>query len=130
MSDHNGRSRLTVARLVGIALIGVLVVTAMSAPAAAHSGDDGDHHHDGLMGTHDGMGGWMDGGTGFLWMLLGTLVLVGIPVAFLYLLANGGSGRSDSTDGDALAVLRRRYAQGEIDEEEFEARRSRLRDDA
>lgn len=110
--------------LMGIVVVSLLVVTVMSGSVAAHTGDDGFHHHDGWMGTHGGTGGWMIGGFGFLWMILWTLVLIGGPVALVFLLLT----RRESADGtdDALALLRRRYAQGEIDDEEFESRRARL----
>lgn len=112
----------TVGGVIGIVVILLLTIAAVSGPVAAHSGDDGAHHHDGWMGTHDGMGGWMGAGLGVFWMLLWTTVLIGIPLTLGYLLFS----RRETADGradDALDVLRRRYAQGEIDEEEFETRR-------
>ena len=53
------------------------------------------------------------------------IVLVAVPLGLGYLLLtrrDAGGGRPD----DALTVLRRRYAEGEIDEEEFDARRRKL----
>jgi putative membrane protein len=110
---------------VACALIVVLVgLLAVSGVAVAHGGDDGRHHHDGVMG-HDGtMGhdGWM-GGFGWLWGPVVMLLVVGLPlVAAVVLLRE----RRDGGDGDALTVLRQRYAAGEIDDEEFERRRDRL----
>ena len=118
--------RRAVSSFLGVMVIGLLVVTAFSGGVAAHTGDDGFHHHDGWMGTHAGMDSWMFGGLGFLWMLLLTAVLVGIPVALVYLLLNRRESTARTVDDDALALLRRRYAQGEIDEEEFETRRAKL----
>jgi putative membrane protein len=118
--------RRTISSLLGVVIISVLVVTAFSGPVAGHTGDDGSHHHDGRMGTHDGMGGWMFGGLGFLWMILWTVVLIGIPVALVYLLLTRRGATDGTNDEDALALLRRRYAQGEIDDEEFETRRAKL----
>lgn len=112
--------------VAGAAVIVLLVVTAFSSPAGAHTGDDGLHHHDGWMGTHGGMGGWMAGGLAYLWMLLGSLTLIGIPVGLVYLLLTRRESRGGPADDDALTILRRRYAQGEIDEEEFETRRMKL----
>jgi len=96
-----------------------LAVAAFSGTAVAHGGDDGFHHHNGWMGTH---GAW--GGFGFLWMLLGGLLLVGIPALLVYAYANRGD--SGNSGDEALSVLRQRYARGEIDEEEFENRRRKL----
>jgi putative membrane protein len=120
------RSSGRIVAVVGTAVLVALAVAAFSGPAAAHTGDDGGHHHDGWMGTHDGAGGWMDGGLWFLWMLLWAVALIGLPVVAGYLaLSRRGSG--DGGTDDALDVLRRRYAQGEIDDEEFETRRRTLR---
>lgn len=126
MSHVRPDFRRAIIGLVGIAVIGLLVGTAFSGPVAAHTGGDGVHHHDGWMGTHGGMGGWMFGGVGLLWMLLWTVVLIGIPVALVYLLLIRRESSDGTTDDDALALLRRRYAQGKIDEEEFETRRAKL----
>jgi putative membrane protein len=67
----------------------------------------------------------MVGGFGFLWMLLWALMLIGIPVGISYLILSGRASKDDGTD-DALDLLRQRYAQGEIDEEEFDTRRGKL----
>lgn len=112
--------------LLSIVVISLLVITSFSGPVAAHSGDDGVHHHDGWMGSHDGWGGSMFGGLGFFWMLLWTVVLIGIPVALVYLLVSRRESINGTTEDDALALLRQRYAQGEIDEDEFETRRAKL----
>lgn len=117
--------RRSIPGLLGIAVISLLVVIAFSGPAVAHTGDGGSHHHDSWMGTHGGMDGWMVGGVGILWMMLGPFVLIGIPVVAYVLLT-----RRESTGGrgndDALGLLRKRYAQGDIAEEEFETRRAKL----
>lgn len=124
MSHTRPVFRRTIIGLVGIAVIVLVVVTAFSGPVAAHTGDDGFHHHDGWMGTHGG--GWMVGGVGFLWMLLWALVLIGLPVALVYHLVTRSESPDETSPDDSLALLRRRYAQGEIDEEEFETRRAKL----
>jgi putative membrane protein len=71
-------------------------------------------------GTGGHMGGW-----GWITLVLvWTLIVLG--VAYLWRTLNGGAfvGRLMSTDrgqGDrALAILRERYARGEISSEEFE----------
>jgi len=61
-------------------------------------------------------------GGGFLWMTLWTVVLISIPLGLGYLFLTQRDSGGGTTD-DALTVLRRRYASGEIDEEEFDARR-------
>jgi putative membrane protein len=128
MRGRTRTHRPTAGSLVRIAVLAILVVFAFSGSVVAHTGDDGVHHHDGWMGTHGGTGGGMFGGFGFLWMLLWTLVLIGIPVGLVYLLFIRHESVDRTTD-DALDLLRRRYARGEIDEEEFDARRARLLSD-
>jgi putative membrane protein len=105
-------------RLFATAALLVLLAIAFSGPAVAHSGDDGFHHHDGWMGSHGGA-------FGYLWMALWMVVLVGVPLGLGYLLLTRRDAGGETTD-DALTVLRRRYAEGEIDEEEFDERRRKL----
>lgn len=105
-------------RPLATAVLLVVLVVAFSGTGVAHTGDNGFHHHDGWMGSHDG-------GFGYLWMTLWLLFLVGVPLGLGYLLLTRRDSDGGTTD-DALTVLRRRYAEGEIDEEEFEARRRNL----
>jgi len=121
------------AGIVRVLAVLFVALLAASGVATAHGGDDGMHHHDGWMGTH---GGWMGGSAGFGWFLVPLFLLaLGVPLALgLFLLGqrrgDGGSGDGDGDgDGaeDAMAVLRRRYAAGDVDDEEFERRRERLR---
>ena len=127
MDQINRAYKRYIGIFLGIVVISLLVITTISGPVAAHTGDDGSHHHDGWMGTHGGMDGVMYDGVGFGWMLLWTIILISIPVALVYLLVTRRE-KTGRTDDDALAVLRRRYAEGEIDEEEFETRRAKLGD--
>jgi putative membrane protein len=122
MNRNRSEFTRTISSLLGIVIISVLVATAFSGSVAGHTGDTGAYHHDDSMGTHDGTGGWIVGGFGILWVILWTVVLIGISVALTYLLLS----RRRVTDENALALPRRRYAQGEIDEEEFEIRRAKL----
>ena len=55
-------------------------------------------------------------------LLFWVLVIVGLVVGIRWLLGQGKESRSDS----ALEILRQRYARGEINKEEFEARRRDL----
>ena len=73
-----------------------------------------------------GWGGWSLFGFihMFLWWLL---IILGIVVLSKWVFGSGGRGRT--TTGDrALAILRERYARGEIDKQEFEARKHDLGD--
>ena len=73
-----------------------------------------------------GWNGWMGwgGGFGVLWMLL----LLGLTVAAAVALTRALLPRSGTTrdEDDAVSVLRARFARGEIDEDEFRARRAIL----
>lgn len=68
-----------------------------------------------------GAWGW---GFGILWPLLWLVVLIAtIGVVVYFLTRQNGTTNADQ----ALGVLRERYARGEIEDEEFEERASRLR---
>lgn len=74
-----------------------------------------------------GMMPWGAGGTGLgllWWLVLLALVVAVVAGAYLALSARDSDRRNG--DADALTVLRRRYASGEIDDDEFERRRDRL----
>ncbi|MDH4189125.1 MAG: SHOCT domain-containing protein [Betaproteobacteria bacterium] len=77
------------------------------------------------MGTHMGYMGWgPDWGTG--WGMLGflhmglwwILLILGIVVLVRWLLGERTAG-----SGQALAVLKLRYARGELDQDEYERRK-------
>lgn len=74
----------------------------------------------------------MGGGTGGWWLvsLLGPLVGLLIMGTVVYLLWNAiaGSTPASTERTDAREALRKRYARGEIDEEEFEERARMLRE--
>jgi putative membrane protein len=75
------------------------------------------------------MMGW-GGGWGWSWfgivhmVLWWFLIILGIVVLAKWLFGSGG-GRSTESDR-ALTILRERYARGEIDKQEFDARRRDL----
>lgn len=70
--------------------------------------------------------GWMGGmwGLGMIFMMLvfWALVITAVVLGVRWLLSQGKESRSDT----ALEILRQRYARGEINKEEFEARRRDL----
>jgi putative membrane protein len=71
-----------------------------------------------------GMWPWWMGGWGWLWAALLVVVIV-----LLVVWITRGSGPPSTGGGrdDALRILEERFARGEIDREEFEARRRTLR---
>jgi putative membrane protein len=79
---------------------------------------------DGTWGMHPMFWMWGAGGIVMLVMMLvfWALVIAGIVVGIRWLVRPGGGGARDQ----ALEILRERYARGEIDREEFEARRRDL----
>ncbi len=76
-----------------------------------------------MMHAWNGWMGW-GSGMGIVWMLL----LVGLTVAAAIALARSLLPRSGAPrdEDDALSVLRARFARGEIDEDEYRARRATL----
>jgi len=79
------------------------------------------------------MTGWNDNAHmttgGWIWMtLMMVLVIVAVVAFVVMLLRNMNSDRSASNGQheSAMDVLARRYAAGDIDEEEYERRRSKL----
>jgi len=75
--------------------------------------------------SNDHSFGW--GGMIF-WMVVNALFWGAIIWAIIRMVAGSGPERSTSPDhdADALAVLKRRYAAGEIEDEEFQRRRQTL----
>ena len=89
------------------------------------------------MGPHWGPGGSMmpwgttaSGGLGFLWSLLWLVLFVGVIALAGYLAYRYLTQQERRSTRDPLEILRMRYAQGEIDEAEFERRRDQLFGDA
>jgi putative membrane protein len=101
-------------------------------PGPHGPGPHGPHWGGGPMGPM-GPGGTSMGGTGLgfgfggWWLLLLlALLVVGVVAAALYLQPRETGRDGGETEDGALAVLRERYAAGDVDEEEFERRRERL----
>jgi putative membrane protein len=74
------------------------------------------------MGNWGHMMGYGYGG-GFMWLIL--VVLVGVVIYFL-LQASKSKGSAGSTTETPLDILKKRYAKGEIDKEEFEQKKKDL----
>lgn len=81
------------------------------------------------------MGGWggVWGILGWLWMIIGWLVPIAIIVGIVYLLLGRSAGGRFPVGGGmaetALDILKKRYARGEINSEEFQRMKHELRED-
>lgn len=73
-----------------------------------------------------GNGGGMFFGGGFMWFFW-ILIIVVIVVVIKAVLGNGSRGTATKSDS-AIEILQKRYARGEIDENEFNRRRKELED--
>lgn len=72
----------------------------------------------------DGMGGmmaWM-----LIWGVVGLAVLVLFVVGILWLVRRGGASQQLPDPNSPEEILRRRYAAGELDEDEYLRRRAGL----
>lgn len=79
------------------------------------------------MGSMMGWSGGWDMGLGAIFMLVPWVVIIVAAVAVVRWLAPATGGSHSSGGGDhALGILRERYARGEIDKQEFDARRRDL----
>jgi putative membrane protein len=77
-----------------------------------------------LMGDYGMTGGF---GFGGIFMILWwVLVIVGIVALVKWMAFSSAGGRSGGS-GKALDILKERYARGEIDEQEFQKRKSDLK---
>ena len=102
-----------IARRLALLAVPLLVVTTGSAAAM------GGGYGGGMTG-----GGWTPfGGAMGLWGLLVMGLLIALPLYLLFALAGRGDGADEERP---LSVLRKRYARGELSDEEFERRRERL----
>jgi putative membrane protein len=99
-------------------LLGVLA--GLSMPVAAWAQE---RPYD-FWGMHPMSGMWGAWGLGMMFMMLvfWGLIIVGLVLGIRWLVSQGRESRSDS----AMDILRQRYARGEIDKEEFEARKRDL----
>ena len=74
------------------------------------------------MSDHDG---WMLLGGGWMWIFWVLLIVV-LMVVIKSFSEPGSRSSQTSVDESPISILKKRYAQGEIDEEEFERRRKEL----
>ena len=68
---------------------------------------------------------------GWLWMVMMALFWVALIVAVIFLvrwllLSTGGRGREPLREESPLEILKKRYARGEIDKQEFEEKKRDL----
>jgi len=96
--------------------LGLVPLAMAAAPAAAQDWGWGGHPMGWMWGA------WGIGMMAMMFVFWG-LVIAGIVLAVRWLGRQAGDGRSDR----ALQILRERYARGEIDREEFEAKQRDLR---
>jgi putative membrane protein len=68
--------------------------------------------------------GFMTWGGGFMWLFW--IVLIVVFVMLIKSITGGSSSTDASHHETPLDILKKRYAKGEIDEEEFERRRKEL----
>jgi putative membrane protein len=84
------------------------------------------HQEKEVIVVHDwGMMNWGWGGA-FFQLLFWIVLIVVIIWAVKYLTAHGRGTTSSSSEESALDILRKRYARGEIDKEEFERKKQDL----
>ncbi len=110
----------------------VIMSCGMATAAAAQVAEGSDRYRAFQHGYHMMGGGSHWGGFG---MVLGPifliLVVVGIVIGVIYLLTHFGAaglGGGQPVHDRALAVLKERYAKGEIDSQEFAERKKHLTD--
>ena len=77
-----------------------------------------------MYGIYNGYDGWGIGNMMGFWgggiMMIAFWVLI---TAFIFWLAREISGKNSRSNSNALEVLKERYAKGEINKEEFEAKK-------
>ena len=115
--------KMKLPKLISTGIISALALSIIffsSTEALAGWGDN--------QGWHMGpgmMGGWGMGGFGGIFMIIfWVLVLVGLIYLIKWLIHSTNQARSDAGNANrALAILKERYARGEIDTAEFEERK-------
>jgi len=70
----------------------------------------------------DGSGMWFGGGFGWVFWI----VIIAVLVWVIKMASDKGSSSQNSSDDSPLEILKKRYARGEIDEQEYERKRKEL----
>ncbi len=70
--------------------------------------------------------GWWGHGVGWVFMIFSWLIVIVGVVAMIRWVLEGRWGKTEPRERTALEFLKERYAQGEIDREEFEQKRGDL----
>lgn len=97
--------------------------------AAAQVGETPDRYGSLYHGHEMMWGGGQWGGFGmFLGPIFMILLVIGIVAGIIYVLRLFGVGIGPHTNDSAMTLLKERFAKGEIDTEEFTARKKALRD--
>jgi len=115
-------------RSLGLIVIGALTVAVLGGMVLMHAAVPDTVMWDWHYGMWDdghmagwGLWGWGMMLFGLFWMAL----LIGLPIYSAYWLTSR-SQTEKQTEDNALVVLREQYARGEIDDEEYERRRTLL----
>ena len=103
------------------AMVVMSIMTSWFAPAAAWAQE---RTYEWGWGMHPMWGLWGVWGIAMMLMMLvfWGVVIAGIVLGIRWLIGQGRDGRSDT----ALDILRQRYARGEINKEEFDAKKRDL----
>jgi putative membrane protein len=72
------------------------------------------------------MDGWDMNGWGWAWMSLWMALGIAVVVLLGVLVVRGATAPPPRPEDDAVATLRRRFASGEIDRDEYRRRRAEL----
>jgi putative membrane protein len=101
------------------------MLSGLSMPTAAWAQE---RPYDFWWGMHPMWGMWGAWGFGMMLMMLvfWGLIIVGLVLGIRWLISQGRESRSTPRSDTALDILRQRYARGEIDKEEFEAKKRDL----
>jgi len=99
--------------------ISTLTLPLLVAASGTAVADGGGSYSSGMMSGGWGLFGSTMGLFGLLWMG----VLLAVPLYLVYALTTRPTSERDN---DSLSILRERYARGELSDEEFERRRTRL----
>ncbi|MFH0906866.1 MAG: SHOCT domain-containing protein [bacterium] len=83
--------------------------------------DGGDYHMGGSMMNWSGWGmGWF----GWIFMILFWGLIIGLVIVLIQRLTD--QGKTGESNSSALDILKKRYAQGEINKQEFEEKKKDL----